>query len=184
MAKGLTGKDLRDWTLVHNGRRKRPVRKGKRSVKPGTRRLLVTEKTHEAILEIIQGWPLDQDLSWGALMKVLSQRYGGTWTRQAIAKHTDLQDAFTERQKEIKAFRRAKAKNAGKRVSRTRDEEVAYLRKQMELLNKENADLKQRLEKAESRMTLMRHNAFLHRVLPHQLDAPMQENDRGRSDKR
>ncbi|MHC2415694.1 hypothetical protein ACVJGC_008285 [Bradyrhizobium diazoefficiens] len=184
MAKGLTGKGLKDWTLVGNGRRKRPIRKGKRSVKPGTRRLLVTDKTHDAILEIIQGWPLDQDLSWGALMKLLSQRYGGTWTRQAIAKHSDLQGAFTKRQEEIRKFKRDKAKSAGKRVSRTRDEEVAYLKKQLELVNRENADLKQRLEKAEARMTLMRHNAFLHRVLPHQLDEPFQENDRGRSDKR
>jgi hypothetical protein len=32
-------------------------------------------------------------------------------------------------------------------------------------------------------MARWRHNAFLHRVTVEQLDEPMQENDRGRSDR-
>jgi hypothetical protein len=172
------------WDKIVPRQRARKARAGKRATPPGKRLLLVTEMTHDAILERIEGWPLAEDLAWIPFMEILSKRYGGTWTRQAVAKHKDLQNAFTKRQKEVRAFRRDKAKNDGKRGSRTRDEEVAYYKKQIELLNQENADLKQRLEKVDARMTLWKHNAFLHRVLPHQLDAPRQENDRGRSDRR
>jgi hypothetical protein len=168
------------WEKANTGRRKREVRKGKRSAPAGKRRLLVSKQTHDAILEIIQGWPLDRILSWDPLMEVINHQYGGDWARQTISNHDDLQDAFTKRQEKIRAFRRDKAKQAGRRVSRTRDEEVAYLKKQIELLNRENVDLKRRLEEQEDRMNRWRRNAFLHRMTPHQLDAPMQENDRDR----
>ncbi|MGY4595657.1 hypothetical protein ACVWXL_003403 [Bradyrhizobium sp. GM22.5] len=171
------------WEFVGGGR-KRPVRTGKRSVRPGTRRLFVTEMTHDAILERIQGWPLEEDLAWGPLMEVLGREYGGKWTRQAVAKHKLLQEAFTKRQEKIREFKRQKASSAGKRVARTRDEEIAYYKKQIELQKQEIADLKQRIEKSDARMALWKHNAFLHRMLPLQLDRPRQENNRGRSDKR
>lgn len=164
--------------------RRRPVRTGERSSPPGKRRLLVTEATHDAIKEIIEGWPLDSELGWPVLMGVINVRYGGTWTRQAVAKHKKLQKAYTKRQKEIVDFRRAKASGKGKRVARTRDQEVVYLKKQIDLLNQENEDLKRQLETAGRRMNLWRNNAFLHRMTPQQLDAPMQENDRGRSDRK
>jgi len=171
------------WEKIVTGR-KRPVRTGRRATPPGTRLLLVTEKTHDAILELIQFWPLTDELSWDTFMADIRARFGGKWTRQAVAKHKTLQKAFSKRQDEIRAFRREKTKNAGRRVARTRDEEVAYLKKQIELLNRENADLEQRIEIFYARMNRWRHNAFLHRMTPHQLDAPMQENDRGRSDRR
>lgn len=171
------------WENAGSSRR-RPVRAGKRSSPPGKRRLLVTEVTHDAIKEVIEGWPLDSELGWPALMEFINVRYGGKWTRQAVAKHKKLQKAYTKRQKEIIDFRRDKASSKGKRVARTRDQEVAYLKKQIELLNRENADLKKQIETAGRRMNLWRHNAFLHRMTPHQLDAPMQENDRGRSDRK
>lgn len=179
MAKAANG-----WDKVDNGRRKRPVRKGKRSSPPGKWRLLVGDGTHDAIKEIIEDWPIDSEITWPRLMAVINHRYGGKWTRQAVAKHPKLQKAFTARQAEIRAHLRAKAKNAGKRISRTRDEEVAYLKKQLQLVNRENDDLKKRLEDAGERMALWRHNAFLHRMTPQQLDTPRQENDRGRSDGR
>lgn len=163
--------------------RRRPVRTGKRSSPPGKRRLLVTEATHDAIKDIIEGWPLDSELGWDALMEVIGLRYGGKWTRQAVAKHKKLQKAYTKRQKEIVDFRREKARSKNKRVARTRDEQVAYLKKQLELVVQENEDLKKQLKIAERRMNLWRKNAFLHRMTPQQLDAPMQENDRGRSDR-
>lgn len=178
------GKAPKGWEFDHVGGRRRPVRKGRPSSPPGKRRLLVTEKTHDDILKMIENWTLHQDLSWDVLMDLLGRTYHGKWTRAAVAKHPKLQDAFSTRHEEIRKFKRAKAQNAGRRVARTRDEEVAYLKKQVDLLNRENADLKQQLEKAAIRMNRWRHNAFLHRMTPHQLDAPMQENDRGRSDRR
>jgi hypothetical protein len=176
-------KRARGWEKVV-GRRKRPVRAGRRSSPPGKRRLLVTEKTGPEIELIIQNWPLDGDLNWDSLMDLLNRRYGGEWTRQAVAKHDFLQEAFTLRQTDIAAARQGKtAKKAGQRKTRTRDEEVAYLKQQLELANKEVTDLKVQLGIAENRMARWRHNAQMHRVTIRQLDAPLQENDRGRSDR-
>lgn len=170
------------WENAGSSGRRRPVRKGKRSSPPGKWRLLVGEATHDPIMEIIKDWPIDSELTWPSLMAVINHRYGGKWTRQAVAKHPKLQKTFTKTRAKVQAHLRAKAMNAGKRISRTRDEQMAYLKTQLELVNQENENLKQRLETAGERMALWRHNAFLHRMTPQQLDAPRQENDRGRSD--
>lgn len=173
----------RGWVNGGSSGRRRPVRKGKRSSPPGKWRLLISESTHDVILEIILNWPIDSPLSWPRLMAVVNHRFQGDWKRQTLAKHKLLQDAFSKRHDEVSDYLREQAKNNGKRVSRTRDEEVEYLKKQLQLVNRENEDLKQRLKVAGERMDLWRHNAFLHRMTPQQLDAPRQENDRGRSDR-
>ncbi len=82
--------------------RRQPLRTGRPSAPPGKRRLLVGEQTRDALEELIEGWPIDSDLTWDALMEVINFRYGGNWTRQAVAKHKDLQKAFTKRQKETR----------------------------------------------------------------------------------
>ena len=105
------------WEKIVTGR-KRPVRTGRRATPPGTRLLLVTEKTHDALLELIQFWPLTDELSWDTFMADIRARYGGKWTRQAVAKHKTLQKAFSKRQDEIRAFSREKTKNAGRRIAR------------------------------------------------------------------
>lgn len=65
-------KRIRGWDSYRSGR-KRPVRKGVSSSPPGKRRLLITEKTHDDILKMIENWPLDQDLCWDALMGLLGR---------------------------------------------------------------------------------------------------------------
>jgi hypothetical protein len=181
-AKDEMTKAPKGWDKIDNGRRKRPVRKGRPSSPPGKRRLLVTEKTGPEILSIIENWPLDENLEWKPLMALLGKRYGGTWTRQAVSKHEFLQDAFTKKQEEILEYRRKKANEAGKRVARTRDEEVAYLKQQLQATNQEITDLKVQLGIVEDRMARWRHNALNHMTF-RQLDEKLQENDRRRSDR-
>jgi hypothetical protein len=178
------GKVPKGWEFAHAGGRKRPVRKGRPSSPPGKRRLLVTEKTHDDILKMIQNWPLDGDLSWDDLMELVGRTYHGKWTRAAVAKHPELQDAFSLRSGELRKFKRDQAKGAGRRVPKTQDEEMAYLKDQIGLLNRENGDLKRRIAETDARLARWRHNALMHRMTVRQLDTPLQENDRGRSDRR
>jgi hypothetical protein len=177
MDKRIRGRDS------YQSGRKRPVRKGVSSSPPGKRRLLITEKTHDDILKMIQNWPLDCDLSWGDLMELIGRTYHGKWTRAAVAKYPDLQDAFSHRSGEIRKFKRDQAKAGGRRVAKTRDDELAYLKDQIGLLNRENGDLKRRIAETDARLARWRHNALMHRMTVRQLDTPLQENDRGRSDR-
>jgi hypothetical protein len=50
-------------------------------------------------------------------------------------------------------------------------------------LNRQNADLTKALSESEARLARWRHNALLHRITVRMLAAPLQENDRGRSDR-
>jgi hypothetical protein len=175
-------KRTRGWDSYRSVR-KRPVRKGVSSSPPGKRRLLITKTSHDDILKMIQNWPLDGNLSWGDLMELIGRTYHGKWTRAAVAKHPKLQDAFRLRSGEIRKFKRDQAKRPGRRAPKTRDEEMAYLKDQIGLLNRENGDLKRRIAETDARLARWRHNALMHRMTVKQLDTPLQENDRGRSDR-
>lgn len=172
-------KRARGWEKVV-GRRKRPVRTGVRSSPPGKRRLLVSKVTKPRILEIIRDWP-GKTISWAQLMAAINSEFHGKWVRAAVAKYPDLQRAFSETQERLRKEALGKGKKAG-RVRRTRDEEIEYLKKQIELLKRENADVKGQLAETQARLGRWRHNAVMHRITVRQLDAPMQENNRGRSD--
>jgi prefoldin subunit 5 len=115
------------------------------------------------------------------LVKAISAEFKGDWERQSIAKYPHLQREFQKTQERIRKAQRDE--KAGRRVSRTRDEQIEFFKRQIELLNRENADLKKQLAEAETRLAKWRHNALMHRITVRMLDQPMQENDRGRSDK-
>jgi hypothetical protein len=154
-----------------------------RSAPAGKRRLQLASdpKKRREILLIIENWPLKKHLDWDVLMDVINARYHGNWTRQAVASKKDLQKAFTKRQKEIREANPKGAKKA--RKTRTRDEEVVYLKRQLDAANKEIDDLRVQVGIVENRLARWRKNALAHRMTIAQLDEPLQENDRGRSDR-
>ncbi|MEY9397448.1 hypothetical protein ABIF79_003823 [Bradyrhizobium japonicum] len=176
------------WKYADEPRRVRPPRGGKRSSPPGKRRLalMTSEERYREILLIIQRWPLNRRLDWEALMDLISARYRGKWTRQALAKYDDLQDAFTKRRGEVlEAMAKAKPKDGKKpRKARTRDEQVEYLKRQLDAANKDIDDLKVKYAILDNRMARWRKNALVRGMTVAQLDEQLQENDRGRSDKR
>jgi hypothetical protein len=144
--------------------------------RPG-KRVPITNAAENRVRAMIEDWP-HPTLRWEDLLPILNKEFHGDWPRQSLAKHAKIQTAF---QSKKEALRQARLK--GPRKGRTADSTVEYLDKQVRLLTEENADLKGRLRDQEVRMARWRHNAFLHRVTVEQLDEPMQENDRGRSDR-
>ncbi|TWH99782.1 hypothetical protein IQ17_05082 [Bradyrhizobium daqingense] len=175
------------WKYADEPRPVRPSRGGKRSSPPGKRRLalMTTPERYREILAIIEHWPLNRPLDWKVLMDLIGARYHGKWTRQALAKYDDLQDAFTKRLGQVEeAMAKAKPKDGKKpRKARTRDEQVEYLKRQLDAANKEIVDLKVQYAILDNRMARWRKNALGRGMTVAQLDKKLQENDRGRSDK-
>jgi hypothetical protein len=150
---------------------------GPRAKPRAGKRVPITKEAENRVREIIEEWP-HGTLRWEDLLPILNKEFHGDWQRQSLAKHDKIQTAFQRKKEEL---RQALLKDPQK--SRTANSTVEYLNKQLRLLTEENADLKGRLRDQEARMARWRHNAFLHRVTVEQLDEPMQENDRGRSDR-
>jgi hypothetical protein len=164
-------------------RRRRPSRGGKRSSPPGKKRLqlMTSPERFKEIRLILENWPLDRPMEWKHVMSVVNARYHGDWVRQTLQKYDELQTAFTDRKEKVDAAIAAAAAKAGKkkrRKSRTRDEQVEYLNRQLEASNKEIVDLKVQLGIVENRIARWRHNARAHGLTIAQLDAPQQENNR------
>lgn len=171
------------WEYADDAPRRVRSRGGRRSAPPGKRRLRLAsdpEKFAEIKL-IIENWPLKNHLDWDVLMSVINRRYHGDWTRQAVAAKKDLQRAFTKRLGEIREANPKGAKKA--RKTRTRDEEVVYLKRQLDAANKEIDDLKVKYAILENRLTRWRHNALEAKMTIADLDEPVQENNRRRSDR-
>jgi hypothetical protein len=152
----------------------RPARALSRA--PG-KRVPITKEAENRVREIIEEWP-HPTLRWEDLLPVLNKEFRGDWQRQSLAKHRKIQTAFQAKKEELR-----EAKSIGPLKSRTADSTVEYLNKQVRALTEENAGLKAKLGEYEARMARWRHKAYLHRVTVEQLDEPLQENDRGRSDR-
>jgi hypothetical protein len=150
---------------------------GPRAKPRDVKRVPITKEAENRVREIIEEWP-HPTLRWEDLLPVLNDEFRGDWQRQSLAKHPKIQKAFQTKKEELRL-----AKLSGPRKSRTTDSTVEYLSKQVRALTEENAGLRAKLGEYEARMARWRHNAYLHRVTVEQLDEPLQENDRGRSDR-
>jgi hypothetical protein len=173
------GKAPRGWEFVGNRRRKARLRIRPPSSPPGKKRLLIVKHTRQRITEMMLGWR-GSKFTWPLLMKEINAEFGGNWKYQSVARFPDLQALFTATQIRVRKSRNggvspAKAKSA--------NPTIVVLRDRVEYLQAENADLKRRLDACEARMSRWRKNAVLNRIPIAVLDEPMQENDRGRSDK-
>lgn len=140
-------------------------------------RVPITREAENRVREIIEEWPHPR-LRWEDLLPVVNKEFRGDWQRQSLAKHPKILRAFQLKKEELR-----QAKLSGQRKTSTADSTVEYLKTQVRELTEENEGLKAKLAEYETRMARWRHNAYLHRVTIEQLDAPLQENDRGRSDR-
>jgi hypothetical protein len=154
-----------------------PARPGARPI-PG-KRVRIYSSTANRIREIIEDWSAS-DLSWDSLVEAANKEFQANWTRQSLANHDKIQQAFQRKKDDLR-----KARQTGKpaKVRRTADTTVDYLDRTVRTLQAENDDLRKKLVEYEARFARWRHNAYLHRLTVEQLDEPLQENDRGRSDR-
>lgn len=136
----------------------------------------ITKEAENRVREIIEEWSQPR-LRWEDLLPVLNKEFRGDWQRQSLAKHPKILRAFQAKKKDLR-----QAKLTGRKPP-TADSTVEYLKIQVRALTEEIEGLKAKLAQYEIRMARWRHNAYLHRVTIEQLDAALQENDRGRSDR-
>jgi hypothetical protein len=150
---------------------------GRRAKPHFAQRVPITREAENRIREIIEEWP-HATLRWEDLLPVLDKEFRADWQRQSLAKHPKIQRALQLKKEELR-----QSKLIGLRKSHTADSTTEYLNKQISALTEQNEGLKAKLRECEMRLARWRHNAYLHRVTIEQLDEPMQENDRGRSDR-
>jgi hypothetical protein len=171
----MTGR-FKGWEYVDNGRRKRPARHGAPSSPAGKLRLLIAEKTEKEIRSMILAWEGPR-ITWQAVLEAVNAKYGGKWTRQALAKHPRLQKAFTEAKNRLK-----KEQVAGSPKSEG-DGTVEVLQRQLRSVREDNEDLRKKIGKLEERFVRWKTNAYLNGWSVRKLDEALQKIDRGQSDK-
>jgi hypothetical protein len=144
--------------------------------KPQSRRkrTRIWKDTQNRIREIIEEWP-HPTIDWDSVIPVANNEFKANWIRQSLQRHPRLLKAFQDRKAELKRL----AEAAGATAKR-KDSDVEYLDGQVRELEEANAGLKARLVEYEARFARWQRNAYLHGLSVEQLDAPLQENDRGR----
>jgi len=172
-------KRARGWEVVPASRRKRPVRTGVASSPPGKKRLRIAKASKSRIRDIILDWK-GPKFTWPLLMTAINREFAGDWRPQSIAKHADLQHYFQVTKDRI---RKETADLAAGKRPKTVGATTEVLLDRIKHLQRENGDLKQALTENEARLNRWRKNALLNRVPISMLDAPLQPNDRGRSDR-
>lgn len=138
------------------------------------RRVHISKADEKAIRTLIEEWPPGKALRWEDVVKEVGSR----WTRQGLASHDKIKLAFQHRKEELRDIKLGK-KRKRRQVSADYQSMAKYVQGVDEVLQ----NLQHRVEVLEARFARWRQNAYLHRMSVEQLDAPLQENDRGRSDR-
>lgn len=137
------------------------------------KRTRIDKVTENRTREIIEEWPHKQ-IDWEDVVAAANKEFKASWRRQSLAAHKKIVNAFQEKRIELKKPR-AKPTFG--------DSTLDYYERIVRKLTEENMALRTKLQEAEARMARRRHNAYLHRMTLEQLDEPMQENDRGRTER-
>jgi hypothetical protein len=173
------GKTPQGWAFADVGGRRRPVRDGRPSSPPGKKRLRIKEVAKGRIVKIMLQWK--GKLTWSLLMKVINKEFHGEWRPASVANHPELQSLYSATKDRIR--KEQEKQDAGK-TRKPVDATVTILQNRIDLLQRENGHLKRQVEEYETRLNRWRKNAALNRIPISRLDEPLQENDRGRSDRR
>jgi hypothetical protein len=80
--------------------------------------------------------------------------------------------------------RKQRAKDAAAGGKKVTDTATVVVQDRIEYLQRENEDLKRKLAEADAQMARWRHNSAMAKISLPVLDEPLQENNRGRSDRK
>lgn len=141
----------------------------------------IWKEAENRIREIIEEWP-DPEIDWDTVVAAVDKEFEAGWTRQTLShpvNHKKILKAFQDKKVELRNAREA----GGAAASKSADSRVQYLERAVHDLTEENAALKVQIAERDARLARWRENAYLHRLTLEMLDAPLQTNDRGRSDR-
>jgi hypothetical protein len=117
------------------------------------------------IVGLLDGW--QGPLSWGAFLDLVHERLGVSYTRQALHKHTRIQQAFAHR------------KNTHREAAHPqKPTEVQVLLDRVDRLRRENERLKLENDRLLEQYARWAYNAHTHGLGPPELDRPLPPIDR------
>lgn len=125
-----------------------------------------------AIRAIIEGWPDDGRITWEELVRHVRGTLGRTWSRQALDRHAEIKSAYLQR-------RRIEREDPGRR--KVDPAEVVQAR-HVASLKARIAELEERLAAYEAIFVRHQFNAERKGVMPGELDMPLPDIDRRRTD--
>jgi hypothetical protein len=135
-------------------------------------------KTDENVIRtIIEEWTRPE-IRWEDVVLEIQRRLKRNWTRQALASHSKIKLAFQHKKEDLKNAKLDR-RPRHRRIDADYQRMETFARDITEAVEK----LREKVEFLEARFARWRHNAYLHRLTVEQLDAPLQENDRGRTDR-
>lgn len=137
---------------------------------PKPRGRVIDEQITETILHILDGW--EGKLSWDLLIKAVKASTGSEYTRQALAGHKQIADAFVLRKSTL-------AKVAGRPLSS--DNRVNALSDAVARLSAENVRLKAELNAYREMFIRWTSNAQKKGLTSEMLNAPLIKTHRGQS---
>lgn len=125
----------------------------------------------EAIVSLIKGWS-GARLTWDAICKAAEPLVGKTPTRQSLNAHEEIASAYKVVKKGLKE---AGPKNPRPGSLKSAADRIAKLERDRDQLKEENRAYKQQF-------VIWQYNAYKHGLKDHQLNAPLPQIDRERTD--
>jgi hypothetical protein len=135
-----------------------------------------------AIKQRIRLMILDWDkprITWEAVLAETERQHHGRWTRQALSNHKVLLKAFQDTKKRLK-----QEASTGPRSSKPANSSIDMMQGRIRYLQERVAELEKTVEKYKAQFIRWQVNAYNEKGLTiEMLDAPLQPNNRGRSDR-
>lgn len=125
----------------------------------------LTDASIKAVVQLLDGW--SGPLTWGALVARVEKRLGDRYTRQALHRHTRIQQAFVLRKAAIREVDEPKRRS-----------EVQVLLDRLSRLKDENQRLERENQRLLEQFARWAFNAYAHGLKRAELDRPLPEIDR------
>lgn len=142
----------------------------------------ISDNDAQLVKEILDGWPLNEKLTWDELVKAIAaRRPGGTsWSRQALPKHVDIYGAYELKKAAQRVYRKSPPPAE---LDKDASPELQTALKTIEKLDSENARLQLESQRFKEMFVRWAQNAHSYNITEEMLNKPLIEQDRGKSKK-
>lgn len=145
--------------------------RGSAIIKPPRRRGLEGADVAR-VLALVASWPEDVSVTWDRLADRVEEVLRHRWTRQTLEANSEIKAAYRKQKDAGKVGCTGKQKDPA---------EVVYERR-IETMRAENEKLRQTLTAYEERFALHQYNSLARGISVPELEAPLPEIDRRRTD--
>lgn len=129
------------------------------------------------IVGLIAAMPCEKPPTWSAIVQLIQNETGCSWSRQALQAHEAIKDAYIKKNRQYRTYR-----DTGK-TPRERLPEHLVLENKISELSEEVCDLRATLEKYDSLLTTYMVNAINLGLTQEQLERPLTPPYRGQTER-